>query len=858
MSGDSKTNVLATAVLATVVAIWTATDAMAADKTRNGVVGDLDTDAAWGAGGAGAQPGASDRAVWNSGSTNATTENLANPVTWGGIMVNGLTPAPGATIGGLATLSLGSLGISLNDGVTTNRRLTLSTPVQLLADQDWVLGDVSAQAGIQANGAISGAGKLTVKPNPDILLLKLGVATFANGGSTFSGGFVLDSGAIVTIASTVATSYTASGGNLTSGVFGTGPLTINGGTLNTSNKIVYNQSINIAGDFTFGSTSRSDVGGAIDLGGATRTVTLTRGIGASTGSVSTGGGNFAVRFQPQTNGLTTNTISNGSLRFVAASSVISAGSFCGVVFGGTNGNSFVDNAGLIIGQNVFVGFATSFPWSSATAQPPAFTIETGGLLTLSENTAPRSPQIFSLSGTGTVLNLSRTAGVATLNLNGRSKTSTSDFAGIIRDTDSVAFAGAATLNTVNVSKNGKTTQILSGANTYTGLTQIVDGVLSVGSIANGGATSGIGASTSAAANLVLSGGVLRYTGAGSTSDRLFTINATGGTIESSGAGALDLNNAGSVVSADPAARNSTYGVGVTTLSIGAEDLVVGMTVTGTGFDPGTTITAIDRHIGTIALSLPTNASAPGVSTPVGFSTANRTLNLAGTNTGSNNISGALADSAGSGILSVAKAGDGKWVLSGTNAYTGTTIVNGGTLVLKPAASSPVVSGANGAVVNSGNLVIEYSGTSPKATIVDAPATGLAANANTGFVAGRVRTTNLVDPSKAIGWLDDGVSVFQLKYTYKGDADLTGDVTSMDFAALVGGYGSASGKWSTGDFNYDGLVNTLDFNYLAGNFGKPAIAGSVPAAALGAVVPEPATFSLIGAFALMSRRRTRRI
>jgi len=80
-------------------------------------------------------------------------------------------------------------------------------------------------------------------------------------------------------------------------------------------------------------------------------------------------------------------------------------------------------------------------------------------------------------------------------------------------------------NMLSLQKLGLGTLTLSGANSYTGITRITSGVLSIGSIANGGSTSGIGASSNAAAKLVFDGGTLRYTGAAASTDRRFTINA---------------------------------------------------------------------------------------------------------------------------------------------------------------------------------------------------------------------------------------------------------------------------------------------------------------------------------------------
>jgi len=60
--------------------------------------------------------------------------------------------------------------------------------------------------------------------------------------------------------------------------------------------------------------------------------------------------------------------------------------------------------------------------------------------------------------------------------------------------------------------------------------------------------------------------------------------------------------------------------------------------------------------------------------------AARTVTLGGTNTGLNTISGAIINNnATTGIVSLAKADAGTWVLGGASTYTGTTTVSGGTL-----------------------------------------------------------------------------------------------------------------------------------------------------------------------------------
>ncbi|MFN0076627.1 MAG: autotransporter-associated beta strand repeat-containing protein [Prosthecobacter sp.] len=117
-------------------------------------------------------------------------------------------------------------------------------------------------------------------------------------------------------------------------------------------------------------------------------------------------------------------------------------------------------------------------------------------------------------------------------------------------TDVVSTGGGLT-------KQGSGTLTLSGASTYTGATTISGGKLTVSSLANGGSTSGIGASGNAAANLVINGGTLQYSGSvAASTDRSFTVGAAGATIDASGSGAGALTITGSPTLATNAATTT--------------------------------------------------------------------------------------------------------------------------------------------------------------------------------------------------------------------------------------------------------------------------------------------------------------
>ncbi len=96
-----------------------------------------------------------------------------------------------------------------------------------------------------------------------------------------------------------------------------------------------------------------------------------------------------------------------------------------------------------------------------------------------------------------------------------------------------------------VTKAGNGVLVLGGTNTYTGVTSIGSGVVSVSTIGDGGVAGNLGAATGIEANINLVG-TLRYTGATASTNRLFRLGISGGqyTIDASGTGAITFSNAG--------------------------------------------------------------------------------------------------------------------------------------------------------------------------------------------------------------------------------------------------------------------------------------------------------------------------
>jgi fibronectin-binding autotransporter adhesin len=242
-------------------------------------------------------------------------------------------------------------------------------------------------------------------------------------------------------------------------------------------------------------------------------------------------------------------------------------------------------------------------------------------------------------------------------------------------------------------------------NAYTGITSASTGTISFNSIANvGGGVSSLGAPTTITNGTIPVGGAfltfrtsvpiitprsgtLVYTGNGHISDRVIDLAGTSGgaTINSSGGGALELtsnmtatgigsktltlsgSNSNNNRIGGAIVNNSTSGsttlsksfeAGANTVTLSSVDgISTGATITGTGIAGSTTITAINSATKIVTLSANTNATA------------------------NNSIVGTYAITGVQNRTSLAKEGAGKWVLGGTNTFTGSTTVSGGTLML---------------------------------------------------------------------------------------------------------------------------------------------------------------------------------
>jgi autotransporter-associated beta strand protein len=223
-------------------------------------------------------------------------------------------------------------------------------------------------------------------------------------------------------------------------------------------------------------------------------------------------------------------------------------------------------------------------------------------------------------------------------------------------------------------------------------------------------------------------------------------------------------------------------------------------------------------------------------------------------------------------------------------WSSLNISSGAKVVFKPATSTStrtvlvtsLASNLGKIDLSSNDMIIENAsmGTvSTAGSIANQIASGFnngAWNGSTGITssAAASNTTHLT----AIGYKPggstfDGISTTSseilVKYTYYGDANLSGSVDGSDYSLIDNGYLEHLTGWYNGDFNYDGVVNGSDYTLidnafnsqgtsLAAEIASPTAEPTAQLAGSSSAVPEPASLGLlvIGAAGLLGRRKRR--
>jgi len=419
-------------------------------------------------------------------------------------------------------------------------------------------------------------------------------------------------------------------------------------------------------------------------------------------------------------------IDNATLAFNRSNTLTQGTDFATTISGSGNVVQTGIGTTVLSGSNSYSGGTTvangTLRISNTNALGMGATAVNGGIL--------QYPQPQFLTGASSIA--VNTGGALGLNVGGTNEFTSANLDSVFSGSSGVTFNAGATvaLDTSNaggpfaytsvisgslgITKLGIGNLVLSGSNTYLGPTQLSVGAINGVTLANGGQPSSLGASGSAASNLVFGASagsgntVLSCTGAGAVStDRLFTLGsqlvANGTTtLDNSSGGTLSFTNPGAIAVSATVATTLAFtgssaivfapvlGNGSGTVALSAS-LANVLTLTGNNTYTGsTTISGGTLQIGNSGTT-GSIGSTSGVSLASGALLAfNRTDNYGGSFT--KPISGSGAVALNSGTLT----------LTGSNSYTGTTTVGGGTL--------QIGDGVSGALSTSNAVTLNGAGT----------------------------------------------------------------------------------------------------------------------------------------------------
>ena len=401
-------------------------------------------------------------------------------------------------------LTLSGSGVS-NGGALTNSGATSNYigPVTLAANT--TIGGGSGSVGLTNATAIAGgnfaltlggsgtASSITTALDTSISsLTKVGSGTWTlNGSSTYSGGVSINGGTLALGSASALASATA--------------FSFGGGTLKLFDTTDYSALFSTA------------AGQLISLDTNSQNVSLASNLTSSGGTLTkSGAGTLTL--------LGNNSYSGGT---TVTGGVLKAGSTTALGSGGITVNSggALDLAGQAL-------TTTALLTLSGTG------VSSGGAL-MNSGAATTYAGLVRLSAASSIM-----AGTGALTLSHVGTITGSGFGLTLGGTAGGTLSSIIGTGTGTLTKQDSGTWTLNASNTYTGATTLNGGVLSVATLSNGGTASGIGQSTNVATNLVFNGGTLQYTGAAASTDRLFTVQAGGGTLAASGTGALTWSNTG--------------------------------------------------------------------------------------------------------------------------------------------------------------------------------------------------------------------------------------------------------------------------------------------------------------------------
>ncbi|MGY0798534.1 autotransporter-associated beta strand repeat-containing protein [Lysobacter sp. A286] len=785
-----------------------------------------------------------DAGTWLTGEIISDTEGLADSPFFG-------TVGGDVALGGLRYTAAADSTVTIGAGNTLGVDGTIIVAPSV-ADNDQTITGGSLTSGI-GGGALglqqNGEGTFTIGST---IVDNTGVTSFAKGGAglavltganTYTGTTTLTDGTLRVgsignggVASNIGASTAASsnlvleGGTLQYG--GATATTDRGFTLVNGSPSRTIEVSNGATDLTFtGQVTSPDDAGFIKTGAGTLTlanaandyVGVTTVTGGTLAATTLTDGGVASSIGAASNDPANIVLAGGTLAYTGATT----GSNRGMTFGAGGGGIGVTDAastltlsGVLTGTSLRKTGAGTLVLGGANTYANGTSINEGILRAGSEN-------VFGSGGmsvaAGTLLDLDNfNNAVTTLNGAGDidlgSATLTVNSGGTF--TGTISGSGGLTRSGTN-----QFTLTLDGCNnTYTGTTTITNGTtLATDCLADGGAASGIGASSNAPSSLVLSNGILNYTGGTAITDRGFTVAGTGAMRVNSAATTLEFT--GDILGPGGLRKD---GPGTLVLS-GVNSSTGNARVTGGILRAGST-----TALGSGALTLDNAAGVlldlDGFDNSVGFLAggganggdieldgATLTIN-AGNSYANANYAGAIT---GSGDL--VKNGGSIQQLSGcSSSYDGVTTINGGTIAVaclddgganssigssSAAASNLVLNGGTLQYIGAGGSTDRQFTLGPSATSgLDASGAGAIAFTDTSAIsfstpntaqALTLGGTSTGDNTLAARITDNGTGVTRLSKTGAGTWILTNSASDYTGITTISGGVLGVDKFSDG-------------------------------------------------------------
>ncbi|MFM6171535.1 MAG: beta strand repeat-containing protein, partial [Sphaerospermopsis kisseleviana] len=536
---------------------------------------------------------------------------------------------------------------------------------------------LTGSGNVQFNGQLIGTGRIVKNGSG-----RLNILVGDNG--TYSGGVTLNEGLL----------QVGAGGNNIAGPLGTGTLTINGGSLSAgggtlrdiNNKMLWNADFSVvpspdAAVAALVIRSFDAVGVVMPGAGITRTVTVADTASFAVGGISdagggnsllkAGGGALAFLGDNTYTGLTT--IAAGALSIGSQSSA--AGSIVGDVV--NNGLLIFDRSGALAyggsisgGGSVQIVGSGGITLTGSNSYAGTTTVTNGGLAISSVAALPGWDQAGRWSiASGAAF----TIGNGVTNEQFTTMQATGNIAaGVITGFDTTdgnrTYSGDPIAGTAGFAKSGANTLTMLTANTYSGPTKILGGLVGLG-VAQDGTTSGPLGMGAVSDTIEFLGGGIQYSAANAEdySARFSTVNGQHFIVDTNG---RDVTFATTLTSATGSLTKLGAGrLEVQSLNIGTASLAANVVTV----DGGT-------------LSLPTQAGSlrfNGLSGTAGTLELPQATELRVGTSAEWNFGGSLIMASGS----LTKLGSGRLVLSGSNSYPGPTTLAEATGILRVANSN---------------------------------------------------------------------------------------------------------------------------------------------------------------------------